>query len=97
MAEVQKTTLSGELSERFIDGLDRKSTRLNSSHDQISYAVFCLKKKNTECPSQLSTRRTLLHALRGCVLLMLKGRRLTLPVRWLLVPTCLTTISSSLI
>src|SRR5206468_12269450 len=25
-------------------GLDRKSTRLNSSHDQISYAVFCLKK-----------------------------------------------------
>src|SRR2546430_10353738 len=30
---------------------DRKSTRLNSSHSQISYAVFCLKKK------QLSTRR----------------------------------------
>src|SRR5206468_6700116 len=27
---------------------DRKSTRLNSSHDQISYAVFCLKKKITE-------------------------------------------------
>src|SRR2546421_82972 len=27
---------------------DRKSTRLNSSHDQISYAVFCLKKKNRE-------------------------------------------------
>src|SRR5699024_12093180 len=26
-------------------GLDRKSTRLNSSHDSISYAVFCLKKK----------------------------------------------------
>src|SRR5206468_9041148 len=26
---------------------DRKSTRLNSSHDQISYAVFCLKKKRT--------------------------------------------------
>src|SRR2546430_7406461 len=25
---------------------DRKSTRLNSSHSQISYAVFCLKKKN---------------------------------------------------
>src|SRR2546421_7226096 len=29
--------------------LDRKSTRLNSSHDQISYAVFCLKKKNNQC------------------------------------------------
>src|SRR5688572_32096460 len=28
-------------------GLDRKSTRLNSSHSQISYAVFCLKKKKT--------------------------------------------------
>src|SRR5947209_9478663 len=27
------------------DGLDRKSTRLNSSHANISYAVFCLKKK----------------------------------------------------
>src|SRR5437868_10108896 len=27
---------------------DRKSTRLNSSHVSISYAVFCLKKKNTE-------------------------------------------------
>src|SRR5687768_18458008 len=29
-----------------IDKLDRKSTRLNSSHGYISYAVFCLKKKN---------------------------------------------------
>src|SRR5688572_32150817 len=29
----------------FFGGLDRKSTRLNSSHSQISYAVFCLKKK----------------------------------------------------
>src|SRR5206468_10028529 len=28
-----------------VELLDRKSTRLNSSHDQISYAVFCLKKK----------------------------------------------------
>src|SRR5690606_40122031 len=28
-------------------GKDRKSTRLNSSHVKISYAVFCLKKKNT--------------------------------------------------
>src|SRR2546430_11722153 len=27
---------------------DRKSTRLNSSHSQMSYAVFCLKKKNEE-------------------------------------------------
>src|SRR2546421_4301269 len=36
------------LTERF-SRIDRKSTRLNSSHDQISYAVFCLKKKkNTQ-------------------------------------------------
>src|SRR2546429_4882686 len=30
---------------------DRKSTRLNSSHGYISYAVFCLKKKNRNMPS----------------------------------------------
>src|SRR2546430_3473067 len=30
--------------------IDRKSTRLNSSHSQISYAVFCLKKKNRRPP-----------------------------------------------
>src|SRR2546422_1797615 len=35
---------------------DRKSTRLNSSHGYISYAVFCLKKKNNAvCGSQNST------------------------------------------
>src|SRR2546428_9923639 len=33
------------------DERDRKSTRLNSSHDQISYAVFCLKKKKKQ-PSE---------------------------------------------
>src|SRR3712207_8953119 len=32
--------------EYFSQDLDRKSTRLNSSHANISYAVFCLKKKN---------------------------------------------------
>src|SRR2546428_8183138 len=37
---------------------DRKSTRLNSSHDQISYAVFCLKKKNTQqLPLRVYIRR----------------------------------------
>src|SRR3712207_7214294 len=34
-----------ELGEEWGLGLDRKSTRLNSSHANISYAVFCLKKK----------------------------------------------------
>src|SRR5688572_32391542 len=41
---------------------DRKSTRLNSSHSQISYAVFCLKKKNKApyrtCDSSYTTTRT---------------------------------------
>src|SRR3712207_7790703 len=42
---------------------DRKSTRLNSSHANISYAVFCLKKKNTR------PRRTRRHprARLGCI------------------------------
>src|SRR2546430_4744838 len=31
--------------DKIAEKLDRKSTRLNSSHSQISYAVFCLKKK----------------------------------------------------
>src|SRR3712207_7544874 len=31
-----------------LEGRDRKSTRLNSSHANISYAVFCLKKKKTQ-------------------------------------------------
>src|SRR3989440_1636414 len=37
---------------------DRKSTRLNSSHDQISYAVFCLKKKKKKHHSALSRQRS---------------------------------------
>src|SRR2546427_7986415 len=39
-----------------LEPLDRKSTRLNSSHSQISYAVFCLKKKKK--PSRIVTWRT---------------------------------------
>src|SRR2546430_12594026 len=34
-----------EKAQRIVHDQDRKSTRLNSSHSQISYAVFCLKKK----------------------------------------------------
>src|SRR2546430_11891063 len=41
---------------------DRKSTRLNSSHSQISYAVFCLKKKNTH-HHQLTFRRSRISAI----------------------------------
>src|SRR3712207_7699689 len=42
-----------------VGGKDRKSTRLNSSHANISYAVFCLKKKNDvhrDCGSTISRR-----------------------------------------
>src|SRR5207245_4714275 len=38
-------TRGAQVDYRFPDGRDRKSTRLNSSHGSISYAVFCLKKK----------------------------------------------------
>src|SRR2546421_8398667 len=36
---------------------DRKSTRLNSSHDQISYAVFCLKKKKKKYNAPPHTKK----------------------------------------
>src|SRR5205085_8065997 len=42
------STLRGSRRRRECYRLDRKSTRLNSSHSQISYAVFCLKKKKNE-------------------------------------------------
>src|SRR3712207_8677814 len=38
---------------------DRKSTRLNSSHANISYPVFCLKKKTSTHPATIRTTRTL--------------------------------------
>src|SRR3712207_7627265 len=51
-----------EVGERPVDDADvlqdRKSTRLNSSHANISYAVFCLKKKNT---SELKSRQYLVY------------------------------------
>src|SRR5438067_9970412 len=40
---------------RVAKGLDRKSTRLNSSHVSISYAVFCLKKKRIDSDSAART------------------------------------------
>src|SRR2546422_5666210 len=41
----------------FVSGGDRKSTRLNSSHGYISYAVFCLKKKKKIAPYSLTASR----------------------------------------
>src|SRR5436189_4030696 len=40
------------------DGLDRKSTRLNSSHRCISYAVFCLKKKKKTADNDVRNKLT---------------------------------------
>src|SRR5205085_12537401 len=42
---------------------DRKSTRLNSSHSQISYAVFCLKKKKTQTQSVSKHKMQATHVL----------------------------------
>src|SRR2546421_9208341 len=44
--------------EKLGNRIDRKSTRLNSSHDQISYAVFCLKKKKKKETSRSYERIT---------------------------------------
>src|SRR2546427_9552153 len=44
-----------------LDGVDRKSTRLNSSHSQISYAVFCLKKKKKKWQDELAQRSVSTH------------------------------------
>src|SRR2546430_1870237 len=38
---------------QYLDTQDRKSTRLNSSHSQISYAVFCLKKKKNKLETNM--------------------------------------------
>src|SRR5688572_32479487 len=43
-----------EREENRVEAVDRKSTRLNSSHSQISYAVFCLKKKKKHYKDQHS-------------------------------------------
>src|SRR3712207_7630417 len=54
----------GEFEGRFVkdadpDIVDRKSTRLNSSHANISYAVFCLKKKNNRVFTSIKKAQTL--------------------------------------
>src|SRR5690242_21201723 len=49
-----------------VPGIDRKSTRLNSSHMSISYAVFCLKKKNTRSRSGAEWGSLAKSAVRCC-------------------------------
>src|SRR5258708_10082619 len=48
---------------------DRKSTRLNSSHQIISYAVFCLKKKQANAHPRLSTSYTVNTWLQSTIIL----------------------------
>src|SRR5438477_4677885 len=59
-----------------LEALDRKSTRLNSSHMSISYAVFCLKKKKIRSRPRQHPRRVLEQAMTSrCVQLYLVGDR----------------------
>src|SRR2546428_6086228 len=68
LAKVPRNAFRRRSNGRQIDSCvpqDRKSTRLNSSHDQISYAVFCLKKKKKQqalTQALAHTRSTLAHA-----------------------------------
>src|SRR5690348_17563303 len=67
-AELHRALVGAELAQRLlpvqpldeVDRLDRKSTRLNSSHPSISYAVFCLKKK-TKIIQKIHDIKLLIH------------------------------------
>src|SRR5687768_18219073 len=54
---VRGTLDAAGVEKRRVSRSDRKSTRLNSSHGYISYAVFCLKKKNDIFIAQIYRRR----------------------------------------
>src|SRR5260221_9952376 len=59
--DLLRTMVAGAKGEVALDlyagvGLDRKSTRLNSSHTVISYAVFCLKKKKNDSMQAIRSR-----------------------------------------
>src|SRR2546430_7756455 len=56
---------------------DRKSTRLNSSHSQISYAVFCLKKKKTKPEIRLFPFVMYPNEASGRVFMVVNDRTLT--------------------
>src|SRR5688572_32198270 len=56
--QLESANRAESLHRRRREDRDRKSTRLNSSHSQISYAVFCLKKKKKQLtPSPIHTPR----------------------------------------
>src|SRR3989454_2334551 len=62
----ERATASGQFT---LPRADRKSTRLNSSHLVISYAVFCLKKKKKRCPPQY-------HLIKRCLRISLSENTL---------------------
>src|SRR5689334_24383698 len=59
MAKSRRAQLDAKVAQMDQEIKDRKSTRLNSSHSSISYAVFCLKKKKKSHNEKL--RRNSLH------------------------------------
>src|SRR5439155_3427824 len=61
--------------QEFAEVKDRKSTRLNSSHVAISYAVFCLKKKNTSIKASAPSGRVLAFTLRNTIRKVPAGER----------------------
>src|SRR5438105_9740910 len=54
---VQAVFVGGAHKQEYTKSIDRKSTRLNSSHEWISYAVFCLKKKKKQTKHKTKTQR----------------------------------------
>src|SRR5690606_39408934 len=66
---------------------DRKSTRLNSSHVKISYAVFCLKKKKTRNCARGSSFASIRISLIECLSELSSLLHLLAPLTWL-ISTC---------
>src|SRR2546422_7639342 len=60
-AAVDAAVHCADLGDLEVEVVDRKSTRLNSSHGYISYAVFCLKKKKTSDGPAISPHPLELH------------------------------------
>src|SRR5256886_12847676 len=56
--QLRRRAVGGEHMPIYPGHQDRKSTRLNSSHSQISYAVFCLKKKKTNITEHTADNST---------------------------------------
>src|SRR5947208_7501571 len=57
----RRTAPAGGPTTRLQAGTDRKSTRLNSSHQIISYAVFCLKKKKQKKKKKINKKQNIIH------------------------------------